>query len=140
MIETAKAAKEAGVKTFVFISSAGTRGFLSGYVPYSKMKVGVEDALKELNFENVVICRPGMILAREKSKAPFFEMVVGNLHKISPSLQDSMGALLESSFDESDTDAACRSRSKGHRESSGGCCSTRAGEQGTIQVLGARAG
>ncbi len=33
-IENAKAAKEAGVKTYVFISSGGTRGFLSIYVPY----------------------------------------------------------------------------------------------------------
>jgi nucleoside-diphosphate-sugar epimerase len=40
-IELAKASKAAGVKTFVFISSAGTRGAMSRYVPYSKMKIGV---------------------------------------------------------------------------------------------------
>lgn len=91
-IEIAKAAKEAGVKTFVFISSGGTRGFLSGHVPYSKMKVGVEDAIKGLDFEHAIILRPGMIIGdREAPKAPFFEKLVGNLHKISPGLQDMIG-------------------------------------------------
>lgn len=91
-VENAKAAKEAGVKTYIFISSGGTRGLLAGYVPYSKMKVGVEDAIKELDFEQAIILRPGMILGeREKPKAPFFEKIIGNLHKISPGLQDAMG-------------------------------------------------
>lgn len=91
-IENARAAKEAGVKTYVFISSAGTRGLLSGYVPYSKMKVGVEDAIKGLDFEQAIILRPGLVLGeRETPKAPFLEKLVGNLHRISPSLQDSIG-------------------------------------------------
>lgn len=95
-IEIAKAAKETGVKTCVFISSAGTRGLMSGYVPYSKMKVGVENAIKDLDFEQAIILRPGMILGeRETPKAPFFEMLVSNLHKISPSFQDSMGRCLD---------------------------------------------
>jgi uncharacterized protein YbjT (DUF2867 family) len=81
-IENAEAAKEAGVKTYVFISSAGTRGFLSGYVPYSKMKVGVEDAIKELDFEHAIVPRPGMILGREKPKAPFLENTFENLNKL----------------------------------------------------------
>ncbi|KAK4503649.1 hypothetical protein PRZ48_004564 [Zasmidium cellare] len=91
-IDIAKAAKEAGVKTFVFISSAGTRSTLFGGVPYSKMKVGVEDAIKELNFEQAIIMRPGMILGeRETPKAPFWENLIGNIHKISPGLQDAIG-------------------------------------------------
>ncbi|PSK36636.1 Protein FMP52, mitochondrial [Elsinoe australis] len=91
-IENAKAAKAAGVKTYVFISSAGTRGLLSAYVPYSKMKIGVEDAIKELDFEQAIILRPGMILGdREKPKAPIAEKIVSNLHKISPGFQDSIG-------------------------------------------------
>lgn len=91
-IENAKAAKTAGVKTYVFVSSAGTRGLLYGYVPYSKMKVGVEDAIKELGFEQAIILRPGMIIGdRETPKSVFLETVIGNLHKISPSLQDSIG-------------------------------------------------
>jgi uncharacterized protein YbjT (DUF2867 family) len=90
-IENAKAAKEAGVKTYVFISSAGTRGFLSGYVPYSKMKVGVEDAIKELDFEHAIILRPSMILRREKPKAPFLENIFENLNKLGQGVQDKLG-------------------------------------------------
>lgn len=90
-IENAKAAKEAGVKTYVFISSSGTRGFLSGYVPYSKMKIGVEDAIKELGFEHAVILRSGMILGREKPKAPFLENIFKNLNKLGQGVQDKFG-------------------------------------------------
>jgi uncharacterized protein YbjT (DUF2867 family) len=76
-IENAKAVKEAGAKTYVFLSSAGTRGPLSNYVPYSKMKVGVEDAIKELDFEHAIILRPGAILGeREMPKAPFLEKLI----------------------------------------------------------------
>ncbi|OQD73565.1 hypothetical protein PENDEC_c014G02445 [Penicillium decumbens] len=90
-IENAKAAKEAGVKTYVFISGAGTRGFLSSYVPYSKMKIGVEDTIKELDFEHAVILRPGMIIGRETSKAPLFEKVVESLNNLGQGLQDKIG-------------------------------------------------
>lgn len=90
-IENAKAAKEAGVKTYVFISSAGTRGFLSIHVPYSKMKVGVEETIKELGFEGAIILRPGMILGREKPKAPFLESIFANLNKLGQGVQDKLG-------------------------------------------------
>lgn len=91
-IENAKAAKAAGVKTYVFISSAGTRSFVGSYVPYSKMKVGVEDAIKELDFEQAIILRPGAIMGeREVPKAPLFEKLMGNLNKVSQALQDRMG-------------------------------------------------
>lgn len=92
-IENAKAAKAAGVKTYVFISSAGTRAFPASMVPYSKMKIGVEDAIKELGFDHAVILRPAAILGeREKGpKAPLFEKLIGNLDKISPSLKDRFG-------------------------------------------------
>lgn len=94
-IENAKAAKAAGVKTYVFISSAGTRSFPGKYVPYSKMKIGVEDAIKELDFEQAIILRPGMILGeRETPKAPLAEKVMGNLHKVSQAFQDAMGMYL----------------------------------------------
>ena len=141
-IENARAAKEAGVETYVFISSAGTRGLLSGYVPYSKMKVGVEDAIKELDFEQAIILRPGIFLGeRETPKAPFLEKLVGNLHKISPSLQDSIGMPLRLiSSARRRTDLDFRSGSEGHRKGGGGSCAPCAGGQGTLQVLGPRAG
>ena len=94
-IENAKAAAEAGVKTYVFISGAGIRGLLSQYVPYSKMKIGVEDAIKDLGFDHAVILRPGLILGeRETPKAPFLEKLIGSLNSVSPWLQDKIGMLL----------------------------------------------
>lgn len=90
-IAIAQAAKEAGVQTYVFISSAGTRGLLASYVPYSKMKVAVEDAIQELDFPQAIIVRPGMILAREKSKAPLLEAIVGKLHFLGQGVQDRIG-------------------------------------------------
>lgn len=70
------------MKTYVFVSNAGIRGFLSSYVSYSKMKIGVEDAIKKLDFEHVIILRPGMILGREKTKVAFLENIFANLNKL----------------------------------------------------------
>ncbi|KAK7737243.1 hypothetical protein SLS63_003034 [Diaporthe eres] len=56
------------------------------------MKVGVEDAIKALDFEHAIILRPGAILGeREKPKNKMFEDLMGSLHKISQGLQDSFG-------------------------------------------------
>lgn len=77
-IELAKAALAAGAESFVFVSSAGTRGLLSNIVPYSKMKVGVEDAIKALGFKQAIILRPGFLMGkREVSHAggPLLESV-----------------------------------------------------------------
>jgi uncharacterized protein YbjT (DUF2867 family) len=93
-VENAKAAKEAGVQTYIFISGAGTRSMVGKWAPYSKMKIGVEDTIKELDFEHAIILRPGVILGeRAEPKAPFLEKLIGGLHKISPSLQDAIGIL-----------------------------------------------
>jgi len=90
-IENARAAKAAGVKTYVFISSAGTRGFLASSFAYSKMKIGVEDAIKELDFEHAIILRPGQIIGREKPKNRFFESIGENLSKLGQGVQDRIG-------------------------------------------------
>ena len=92
-VENAKAAKEAGAKTYVFISSGGTRGFLSIYVPYSQMKVGVENTIKDLGFEHAIILRPGMILGREKPKNAFLEEIFNNLNKLGQGVQDKLGMI-----------------------------------------------
>ncbi|KAJ5574073.1 uncharacterized protein N7459_008500 [Penicillium hispanicum] len=92
-VENARAAREAGVKTYVYISSGGTRGFLSSYVPYSKMKIGVEDTIKELGFENAIILRPGMIIGRETSKAPMLENIVESLSYLGQGVQDRIGMI-----------------------------------------------
>ncbi len=65
-IELAEAARAAGVETFVFVSSGGTRGFGTGSLPYSKMKVGVEDSSKSLAFDQAIILRPGIILGHRE--------------------------------------------------------------------------
>lgn len=94
-VENAKAAKAAGVKTYVFVSSAGTRGFPSSMAPYCKMKNGVEDAIKELGFEHAVILKPGMILAREKAKAWLAEKTVETMPQFA---RDRLGMLYPFSF------------------------------------------
>lgn len=93
-IELAKAAKAAGAKTFVFISSGGTRGLVSSSVPYSKMKNGVEDAVKELDFEHGIILKPGLILGeREQSRAAegMFQSLVHGLGRVSGAAKNFIG-------------------------------------------------
>ncbi|KAI4844592.1 hypothetical protein E4T44_06105 [Aureobasidium sp. EXF-8845] len=89
-IENAKAAKAAGVKTYVYCSSAGTSGSYSPFAltPYAKMKRGVETAIKELDFENAIILRPGMITGREKPKNKWLEDVFVGFKRISQGFQD----------------------------------------------------
>lgn len=58
-LELAKKAKEAGTKAYVLISSTGANS--SAMVPYSKMKGELEDAVKALDFDHVVIVHPGLI-------------------------------------------------------------------------------
>ncbi|KAJ6781320.1 hypothetical protein PWT90_10091 [Aphanocladium album] len=93
-VELARAAKAAGAKTFVFISSGGTRGLLSSSVPYSKMKNGVEDAIKELDFEHGIILKPGVILGeREQSRTAesWFQSLTHGLGKVSPAAKNFLG-------------------------------------------------
>lgn len=92
-IENAKAAKAAGVKTYVYISSAGTRAIPGCFLPYSKMKIGVEDAIKDLGFDQAIILRPAAILGEREAgpKSAFFESLIGNLDKISTALKDKFG-------------------------------------------------
>ncbi|KAL2130304.1 hypothetical protein VTI74DRAFT_6654 [Chaetomium olivicolor] len=94
-VELARAAKDAGVRNFVFISSAGTSGLLSNAVPYSRMKRGVEDTVKELGFETAIIVRPGFILGERETPqqgGPFFMAAVRGLGKLfGQGAQDKLG-------------------------------------------------
>lgn len=66
-LEVAKAAKAAGVKVYVLISTAGANA--KSMIPYSKMKGELEEAVKEIGFEQTVIIRPGLLVgAREESR------------------------------------------------------------------------
>jgi uncharacterized protein YbjT (DUF2867 family) len=63
----AKAAKEAGVKVYVLISSAGSSR--TSWVPYTRMKGEIEDDVKALGFDHTVIVKPGMLVGkREESR------------------------------------------------------------------------
>ncbi|KAI1777514.1 NAD(P)-binding protein [Hypoxylon cercidicola] len=97
-VELAKAARAAGVKTFVFVSSGGTRGLGSGSLPYSKMKAGVEDSIKALAFDQAIILRPGIILGDREvphQGGPLMTGLVRGLGKIGQGLQDRFGAEAE---------------------------------------------
>ncbi|KAL8705481.1 MAG: hypothetical protein Q9201_001412 [Fulgogasparrea decipioides] len=59
-LSLAKAAKEAGVKTFVLISSAAVSA--SSRLPYQKMKGELEDAVKALDIPHTVIVKPGLLV------------------------------------------------------------------------------
>lgn len=110
-VANAKAAKEAGAKTYVFISSGGTRGMLSSRFPYSKMKIGVEDTIRELGFDHAIILRPGLIINRKESKVALLEYIVQSLPQ---GLRDRIGkvTLLDSGI--SDANLSCRSRPDSH--------------------------
>ncbi|KAM0439840.1 hypothetical protein ACHAPT_000937 [Fusarium lateritium] len=93
-VELVKAAKTSGTGTFVFISSTGTRRFPSSMAPYSKMKNGVEDAIKEQEFEQAVILKPGMILGhREQGRAleGIVQGAVNVIGRLSTAAKDTVG-------------------------------------------------
>ncbi|KAL5350791.1 hypothetical protein ACLOAV_004362 [Pseudogymnoascus australis] len=59
-LEAAQAAKKAGVKVYVLISSGGANP--NSMMGYPKMKGELEEAVKALGFDKTVILRPGLIL------------------------------------------------------------------------------
>jgi len=59
-VELASAAKKAGVKVYVLISSASASS--SAYFNYSKMKGELEDTVRHLGFDTTVILRPGLLV------------------------------------------------------------------------------
>lgn len=81
-VELAREAKAQGVKAFIFISSAGTRGMIGSYAPYSRMKQGVEDTVRDLDFEHTVILRPGLILGEREEAKPLGGLLNPAVHGI----------------------------------------------------------
>jgi uncharacterized protein YbjT (DUF2867 family) len=66
-LSLAKAAKEAGVRTYVLISSVGANS--KSWTPYSAMKGQLEEDVATLGFEKCVILRPGLIVGdRERRR------------------------------------------------------------------------
>ncbi|KAK4635326.1 hypothetical protein CLAFUW4_00021 [Fulvia fulva] len=67
-IELAKAARAAGSKVYVLISSSGASS--SSPLGYPKMKGELEDAVSAMDFEHVVLVRPGLIAGtREEARS-----------------------------------------------------------------------
>ena len=58
-LSLARAARDAGVRVYVLVSTAGADA--RSYLAYSRMKGELEDAVKELGFAHTVILRPGVI-------------------------------------------------------------------------------
>lgn len=74
--DCAKAAKEAGVETFVLVSSGGANK--GSWVPYFQIKGQLEHDVVELKFPRTIILKPGLLLGpREKSKGWTKDMLDG---------------------------------------------------------------
>ena len=56
----AKAAKEAGARYYVLISSQGVSK--SSMFPYSKMKGELDEAVQQVGFEKTILVKPGLIV------------------------------------------------------------------------------
>ncbi|KAF7548529.1 hypothetical protein G7046_g8649 [Stylonectria norvegica] len=91
-IELAKAAKAAGTRTFVFVSSAGTRSYPLSSAPYGQMKNGVEDAIRGLDFDHAVVLKPGVILGEREVRKQFDWIIMPFMRGLScVGLQDYLG-------------------------------------------------
>lgn len=88
-LDLAKAAKEAGVDTYVLISS-GSANSESSFA-YVKMKGQLEDNVKKLGFKHTVIVRPGLILGGRDDSRPAefaFQSIAKALRSATPRLTD----------------------------------------------------
>lgn len=89
-VELAKAAREAGTKVYVLISASGANK--DSNIAYSRMKGEIEEDIKALGFERMVILRPGLIAGTRDESRPleagirFVANCAGKLHS---SLKDS---------------------------------------------------
>ncbi|KAK6458288.1 protein FMP52-1, mitochondrial [Scheffersomyces xylosifermentans] len=74
--EAAKAAKRAGVETFVLISTVGANA--KSWLLYLQVKGQLENDIIDLKFPRTIILRPGPLLgAREKPKGLLNDIMVG---------------------------------------------------------------
>lgn len=70
-LDIAKAAKAAGVKVYVLVSSASANP--TSRIAYTRMKGELEDSVNALEFDHTVIIRPGLIVGgREESRPAEF--------------------------------------------------------------------
>ena len=83
----AKAAKDAGVETYVLISSGGANS--KSAMAYPRMKGELEDAVKALDFKHTIILRPGLIVGERNESRPAEAVIRGiakGLRSLTPAL------------------------------------------------------
>jgi len=71
VMSVAKAAREAGVRQFIFVSSAGANPLAKSF--YLRVKGEVEKALIKLRFTRLDILRPGLLRGRRQGDVRFLE-------------------------------------------------------------------
>ena len=89
-VEMARAARDAGTKVYVLISSSGASTTSS--IPYTKMKGQIEEDVIALGFERTVILRPGLISGTREESRPLeaaARYLAGFAGKLHSSLKDS---------------------------------------------------
>ncbi|THZ59053.1 NAD(P)-binding protein [Aureobasidium pullulans] len=69
----ASAAKNAGAKIYILISTSGASP--TSKIPYAKMKGELDEAVKKLGFEHVVILKPGLLVGEREDSRPGEYMV-----------------------------------------------------------------
>lgn len=67
-IELAKTAQAAGTQIYVLISAWGVSR--SSIFPYSRMKAQIEEAVKPLGFQHIVLVQPGIIVGDRQESRP----------------------------------------------------------------------
>lgn len=85
----ARAARDAGTKVYVLISSSGANHTSS--IPYTRMKGEIEEDVKALGFERTVILRPGLIAGQRQESRPLeaaARFIAGAFGKLHSSLKD----------------------------------------------------
>lgn len=88
-VELARAARDAGSKVYVLISSQGANK--ASNIPYSRMKGEIEEDVKALGFERTVILRPGLISGTREESRPLeagIRFIAGWAGKLHSSLKD----------------------------------------------------
>lgn len=85
----ARAAKDAGTRVYVLISSANAHK--DSNIAYSRMKGEIEEDVKALGFERTVILRPGLISGQREESRPLeaaARFVAGFAGKLHSGLKD----------------------------------------------------
>ncbi|GIK07067.1 protein fmp52, mitochondrial [Aspergillus viridinutans] len=88
-VEMARAARDAGTKVYVLISSGGASKTSS--FAYARMKGEIEEDVKALGFERTVILRPGLISGQRVESRPAeaaFRFIAGIAGKVHSGLKD----------------------------------------------------